>query len=157
MVLPLHPPFRPMLAKLSRTIPDGDGWLFEPKWDGFRCVVFRDGDDMELASRNERPFTRYFPELIEPLLRDLPDRCVIDGEIVIPQADDRGLDFDALLQRIHPAESRVKRLAAETPASFVAFDLLALGDDVRQLPLHKRKHLLAKLLARGGDGIPPRP
>ena len=114
-----------MLAKLARTIPDGDGWLFEPKWDGFRCIVFRDGDEIELASRNERPFTRYFPELLEPLRAALPARCVVDGEIVVADGDGHGLDFDALLQRIHPAESRVRRLAAETPASFIAFDLLA--------------------------------
>jgi len=117
-----------MLAKLADEIPVGEGWLYEPKWDGFRCIVFRDGDAIELASRNERPFTRYFPELLGPLLEALPPRCVVDGEIVVPADDDRGLDFDALLQRIHPAESRVRRLAAETPASFVAFDLLALGD-----------------------------
>ena len=119
-----------MLAKLTRTIPDGDGWLFEPKWDGFRCIVFRDGDEIELASRNERPFTRYFPELLDPLRAALPARCVVDGEIVVADRDGRGLDFDALLQRIHPAESRVRRLAAETPASYIAFDLLALDDDV---------------------------
>ena len=129
MTLPLQPPLAPMLAKLTDGIPDGDGWLYEPKWDGFRCVVFRDGDDIELASRNERPFTRYFPELLDPLRAVLPDRAVVDGEIVVPAADDAGLDFDALLQRIHPAESRVRRLAAETPASFVAFDLLAEGDE----------------------------
>ena len=128
MALPISPPLSPMLAKLADEIPAGEGWLYEPKWDGFRCIVFRDGDDIELTSRNERPFTRYFPELLGPLLTALPSRCVIDGEIVIPAADDRGLDFDALLQRIHPAESRVRRLAGETPASFVAFDLLALGD-----------------------------
>jgi ATP-dependent DNA ligase len=126
--LPLSPPLAPMLAKLSDDIPLGDDWLYEPKWDGFRCIVFRDGDHIELASRNERPFTRYFPELIQPLLDSLPQRCVVDGEIVLPALDDRGLDFDALLQRIHPAVSRVQRLAAETPASFVAFDLLALDD-----------------------------
>ena len=111
-------------------MPDGDGWLYEPKWDGFRCIVFRDGDDVELGSRNERPLTRYFPELIEPLKAQLPERCVVDGEIVVPSTDGDGLDFDALLQRIHPAESRVRRLAEETPASVVAFDLLALGDRV---------------------------
>ena len=132
-----------MLAKLADEIPDGEGWLFEPKWDGFRCIVFRDGDAIELASRNERPFTRYFPELLEPLLAALPPRCVVDGEIVVPAADDRGLDFDALLQRIHPAESRVRRLAAETPASFVAFDLLALGDrNLLADPLSTRHALL---------------
>jgi ATP-dependent DNA ligase len=147
MALPLQPPFRPMLAKLARTIPEGDGWLFEPKWDGFRCVVFRDGDEIELASRNERPFTRYFPELLDPLRASLPERCVVDGEIVVPDRNGHGLDFDALLQRIHPAESRVRRLAAETPASYVAFDLLALGDDVLlDRPLaERREHLLAAL------------
>ncbi|MCU1501413.1 MAG: putative ATP-dependent ligase [Ilumatobacteraceae bacterium] len=118
-----------MLAKAADVIPDGDGWLYEPKWDGFRCIVFRDGDEITLASRNERPFTRYFPELLDPLRVVLPERCVVDGEIVVPSPGDGGLDFDALLQRIHPAESRVRRLAAETPASFVAFDLLAEGDE----------------------------
>src|SRR6478735_8688388 len=147
MALPLQPPFRPMLAKLARTIPEGDGWLFEPKWDGFRCVVFRDGEDIELASRNERPFTRYFPELIEPLQAALPDRVVVDGEIVVADRDGNGLDFDALLQRIHPAESRVRRLAAETPASFVAFDLLALGDEVLlDTPLAERHARLVDAL-----------
>lgn len=132
-----------MLAKLADEIPLGEGWLYEPKWDGFRCIVFRDGDAIELASRNERPFTRYFPELLGPLLAALPQQCVVDGEIVIPAADDRGLDFDALLQRIHPAESRVRRLAAETPASFVAFDLLALGDrNLLDEPLSVRHSLL---------------
>ena len=148
MALPISPPLAPMLAKLSDDIPEGDGWLYEPKWDGFRCIVFRDGDTIELASRNERPFTRYFPELLAPLLSSLPQQCVVDGEIVIPAADDRGLDFDALLQRIHPAESRVRRLAAETPASFVAFDLLALGDcDLMAQPLSGRHQLLAAALA----------
>ena len=117
-----------MLAKLARAIPEGDGWLFEPKWDGFRCIVFRDGDRIELISRKLRPLDRYFPELLDPLARGLPERCVVDGEIVVADVDGRGLDFDALLQRIHPAESRVDRLAAETPAAFVAFDLLADGD-----------------------------
>ena len=148
MTLPIAPPFAPMLAKLTDTIPDGDGWLYEPKWDGFRCIVFRDGDDIELASRNERPFTRYFPELIQPMLDNLPNRCVVDGEIVVPDSDDRGLDFDALLQRIHPAESRVRRLAAETPASFVAFDLLAIDDELLlTTPLEQRHARLQALLA----------
>ncbi len=125
---------KPMLARLAPTIPTGPapggrGWVYEPKWDGFRCIVERDGDRVELTSRQERPFTRYFPELLDPLRRALPPRAVVDGEIVIPAADGRGLDFDALLQRIHPAESRVRRLAAETPSVFVAFDLLAAGDD----------------------------
>src|SRR6185295_9731468 len=148
MTLPITPPLSPMLAKLSTDIPDGDGWLYEPKWDGFRCIVFRDGDNIELASRNERPFTRYFPELLAPLLASLPQRCVVDGEIVVPATDDKGLDFDALLQRIHPAESRVRRLAAETPASFVAFDLLALGDEsLLDRPLSERHDLLVQQLA----------
>jgi len=118
-----------MLAKLARKLPPGeDEWLFEPKWDGFRCIVFRDGDRIELYSRNRKPLGRYFPELSTPLQRALPERCIVDGEIVVPDLGDRGLDFDALLQRIHPAESRINRLAAETPAEFVAFDLLAKGD-----------------------------
>jgi len=147
MVLPILPPLAPMLAKLADAIPQGDGWLYEPKWDGFRCIVFRDGPQIELASRNERPFTRYFPELLEPMLAQLPQQCVIDGEIVIPAGDD-GLDFDALLQRIHPAESRVRRLAAETPASFVAFDLLAEGDrNLLAEPLHTRHALLTQHLS----------
>ncbi len=128
MNLPFQPPLEPMLAKLARSIPDGDGWLFEPKWDGFRCIVFRDGDRLELISRKLRPLGRYFPELRTPLLAALPDRCVVDGEIVVADGSNHGLDFDALLQRIHPAESRINRLAAVTPAAFVAFDLLALGD-----------------------------
>ncbi len=148
MTLPLTPPIAPMLAKLMDTIPTGDGWSYEPKWDGFRCIVFRDGDHIELHSRDKRPFNRYFPELLEPLLRDLPDRCVVDGEIVLPAADDSGLDFDALLQRIHPAESRVRRLAAETPASYVAFDLLALDDrSLIEAPLQERLALLTAALA----------
>jgi ATP-dependent DNA ligase len=148
MSLPLTPPLSPMLAKLSAAIPQGDGWHFEPKWDGFRCIVFRDGDEIELASRNERPFTRYFPELLTPLKTSLPRRCVVDGEIVVPATDDQGLDFDALLQRIHPAKSRVDRLAAETPASFVAFDLLALDDDsLLDRPLAERHALLLRELS----------
>ncbi len=141
MNLPVSPPVAPMLAKATKGLPLGEGYLYEPKWDGFRCIVFRDGDEVELGSRNERPLTRYFPELLEPIREQLPDRVVLDGEIVIPAA--QGLDFDALLQRIHPAESRIKKLAKETPASFVAFDLLALGDhDARPLPLAERLGLL---------------
>ncbi len=127
--LPLQPPIEPMLAKLARKIPEGDDeWLFEPKWDGFRCIVFRDDDRIELYSRKLKPLARYFPELLDPLRRALPSRCIVDGEIVVPDRGDHGLDFDALLQRIHPAESRINRLAAETPAEFVAFDVLAVGD-----------------------------
>jgi ATP-dependent DNA ligase len=141
------PPVAPMLAKLARELPSADDLVYEPKWDGFRCIVFRDGDEVELGSRNERPLTRYFPELLEPLRRSLPARAVVDGEIVITGR--RGLDFDALLQRIHPADSRVQMLAATTPASFVAFDLLALGDDdLRPVPFGERRARLQEALAR---------
>jgi ATP-dependent DNA ligase len=124
-MLPVMPPVKPMLAKAVGELPVGS-WSYEPKWDGFRCIVFRDGDEVELGSRNEKPLTRYFPDVVEAVRQQLPERCVVDGEIVI--AGEQGLDFEALLQRIHPAESRVRMLAASTPASFVAFDLLALGD-----------------------------
>lgn len=145
MQLPLAPPVRPMLAKAVKELPEGD-LLYEPKWDGFRCIVFRDGDEVELASRNQRPLTRYFPELLQPLLDQLPERCVVDGELVVPTP--HGLDFDLLGQRIHPAESRVELLARSTPASFVAFDLLALDDlDLRPLPLSARRDALVQLLA----------
>jgi len=127
MDLPLLPPVKPMLAKAVTRVPTAEGMYYEPKWDGFRCIVFRDGDEVELGSRNEKPLNRYFPELLESLRANLPDRCVVDGEIVI--GGPGGLDFDALLNRIHPAASRVAMLAEATPASFVAFDLLALGDD----------------------------
>src|SRR5687767_11789668 len=146
MQLPVMPPVKPMLAKLAREMPAPEGMLFEPKWDGFRCIVFRDGDEVELGSRNEKPLTRYFPDVVAAVLSELPDRCVVDGEIVVAGA--KGLDFDALQMRIHPAESRVKRLAAEIPASFVAFDLLALGDrDLRPLPFSERRALLADALS----------
>jgi ATP-dependent DNA ligase len=148
MELPVMPPVKPMLAKAALTLPPGDGWLFEPKWDGFRCIVFRDGDEVELGSRNERPLTRYFPELVEALKDAVPARCVVDGEIVVPGP--QGLDFDALQQRIHPAESRVRRLAAETPSSFVAFDLLALDErDLRGESLAVRRALLDEVVADG--------
>lgn len=141
-----------MLAKLSRELPSRDDVLYEPKWDGFRAVMFRDGDEVEIGSRNERPLTRYFPELVETLRRELPERCVVDGEIVIAGA--KGLDFDALLQRIHPAESRVRKLAVETPASFVAFDLLALDDeDLRARPFSERRAKLEKALRRAKDPL----
>ena len=144
------PPVKPMLAKAADRVPEGDGWHFEPKWDGFRCIVFRDGDELELGSRNERPLTRYFPELVAALASALPGRCVVDGEIVI--ATPAGLDFDALQQRIHPAASRVERLAAETPASFVAFDLLAIDDvDLVHRPLSERRARLEAAL----DGVRP--
>ena len=147
MGLPISPPIAPMLAKLSRSIPVADGLLYEPKWDGFRCIVFRDGDEIELASRNQKPFNRYFPELLPVLADALPERCVVDGEIVVPQAAGRGLDFDALQQRIHPAASRVRMLAEQTPASFVAFDLLALGDDdLMAEPFGERRARLEQVL-----------
>ena len=141
------PPVAPMLAKLARELPVVEGMLYEPKWDGFRCVAFRDGPEVELGSRNERPLTRYFPELIEPIRNSFPPRAVIDGEIVI--AGDHGLDFNALLQRIHPAASRVALLAESTPASFVAFDLLAVdGRDLRDEPFSARRALLEDALGR---------
>jgi len=144
MKLPVQPPIKPMLAKLSRDLPEGDGLFYEPKWDGFRCIVFRDGDQMTLGSRNEKPMDRYFPELCDSLAANLPERCVVDGEIVI--ATDHGLDFDALQMRIHPAASRVKKLAAEIPSSFVAFDLLALDDrDLRETPFAERRKELEKI------------
>src|ERR1700746_117282 len=126
MDLPVNPPVAPMLAKPVDAMPDGD-YVFEPKWDGFRSIVFRDGDEVELGSRNERPMTRYFPELVAAVTAELPQRCVVDGEIVI--ATDYGLDFEALQLRLHPAASRVRMLAEQIPASFIAFDLLALDDD----------------------------
>jgi ATP-dependent DNA ligase len=130
-----------MLAKAVDGIPPNGDLVFEPKWDGFRCIVFRDGQEVLLGSRNERPLTRYFPEILDPLRQALPARCVVDGELVVAVGD--RLDFDALGQRIHPAESRVAMLAAATPASFVAFDLLALGDeDLRPLPFRERRRLL---------------
>lgn len=147
MPLPIRPPIKPMLAKLARAIPTAEGLLFEPKWDGFRCIVFRDGDDIELTSRNQKPFNRYFPELLPVLADALPDRCVVDGEIVVPSAEGRGLDFDALQQRIHPAESRVRMLAEQTPSHFVAFDLLALGDDdLMATPFRERRTLLEQVV-----------
>src|SRR5438309_8998403 len=127
MDLPVMPPVKPMLAKAATKLPAGEGLYYEPKWDGFRCVIFRDGDEVELGSRNERPLTRYFPEVVAAVIANLPERCVLDGEVIVPTGE--RLDFEALQQRIHPAVSRVNKLAAETPAHFVAFDLLALGND----------------------------
>src|SRR5262249_62319999 len=126
-----------MLSKAAEALPEGEGWLFEPKWDGFRTLVFRDADELLLQSRDERPMNRYFPELIEPLREQLPKRCVLDGELVI--AGKEGLDFEALLLRIQPAESRVKLLAGQTPASYVAWDALAGGGAGRRgVPLSGR-------------------
>ena len=145
MRLPFEPPLEPMLAKPVDAIPVDDGWLFEPKWDGFRALVFRDGDETFIQSRDLKPLDRYFPELAAPLRASLPARCVLDGELVI--AGPHGLDFDALLLRIHPAASRVNMLAVEIPASFVAWDLLALGeDDLRRVPQAERRRLLQEAL-----------
>ena len=146
MDLPVQPPVKPMLAKAVTTIPTGDEWFYEPKWDGFRCIIFRDGDEVALGSRSERPLTRYFPEVVAAVKEQLPERCVVDGEIVIAR-DDR-LQFESLLQRIHPAESRVTLLAEQTPASFVAFDLLALGSEsLLEVPFAQRQERLRSVLA----------
>jgi ATP-dependent DNA ligase len=145
VAFPIAPPIEPMLAKLTDELPAGP-FLYEPKWDGFRAVVFRSGSELLIQSRDLRPLDRYFPELHAALLAGLPDGCVLDGEIVI--ATPRGLDFDALQLRLHPAASRVAKLAAETPASFVAFDLLAIeGRDLRQTPQHERRAMLERALA----------
>src|SRR6476620_1588666 len=150
MDLPLLPPVKPMLAKAATTLPTDDGLYYEPKWDGFRCIVFRDGDEVELGSRNERPLTRYFPELTDPLRDALPTRAVVDAELVVPGST--GLDFDALQQRIHPAASRVNRLAAETPAHVLVFDLLAVGDeDLRSTSLADRRARLERELSVGSQ------
>jgi ATP-dependent DNA ligase len=150
--LPVVPPVAPMLAKPVKTIPTGD-YLYEPKWDGFRSVVFRSGDTVEIGSRNEKPMTRYFPEVVEAVLANLPERCVVDGEIVVIGPGGDRLDFELLQQRIHPAASRVRRLAAETPAHFVAFDLLAIGDeDLTGRPFAERRARLEEALK---DAEPP--
>jgi ATP-dependent DNA ligase len=153
MKLPVMPPVAPMLAKPLSGIPDGD-MSFEPKWDGFRSIIFRDGDDVEIGSRNEKPMNRYFPEIIEAVKENLPERCVVDGEIVLVGASGDRLDFEALQQRIHPAASRVKLLAEQTPAKFVAFDLLALGDeDLTGEPFAERRARLEKALAHAQPPI----
>src|SRR3954462_14001336 len=144
------PPVKPMLAKSVKQKPmPGDvpeGLLYEPKWDGFRCIVFRDGDEVELGSRNVRPLTRYFPDVVDAVKEALPPKCVVDGEIVI--AKDGRLDFESLQLRLHPAESRVRKLAAEIPAEFVAFDVLALGDEsLVTAPFGERRALLEREVA----------
>ncbi|GAA2659094.1 ATP-dependent DNA ligase [Streptomyces aculeolatus] len=147
MDLPVMPPVKPMLAKPQKKLPPG--MLYEAKWDGFRAIVFRDGSGdgaVEIGSRTGKTLTRYFPELVEALKANLPERCVVDGEIVIVRGD--RLDFDALTERIHPAESRVRMLSEQTPASFVAFDLLALGDDsLLDTPQSERRAALLRALA----------
>src|SRR4051794_16025691 len=161
MDLPVMPPVRPMLAKSVKGIPDParynvegvEGLSFEPKWDGFRCLVFKDGDEVELASRNTKPLTRYFPEVVTAMQEQLPDRIVLDGEIFVALHGDDGVDrleFEVLQERIHPAKSRIDMLAEKTPAGFVAFDLLALGDtSYVEQPFAERRAALEKAL----DGL----
>ncbi|MBV8715478.1 MAG: ATP-dependent DNA ligase [Chloroflexi bacterium] len=145
MQLPVMPPVSPMLAKSVPRVPQGQ-LSFEPKWDGFRSIIFRDGDEVEIGSRNEKPMTRYFPEIVAAVKAYLPERCVVDGEIVVVVGD--RLEFEVLQQRIHPAASRVNRLAQETPATFIAFDLLALGDeDLMQQPFADRRARLSQVLS----------
>jgi ATP-dependent DNA ligase len=153
------PPVQPMLAKSVKGIPDParhGGLAFEPKWDGFRCIVFRDGDEVQLASRNTKPLTRYFPDVVAAVTRSLPRRCVVDGEIFVALRDEGGrdrLEFERLQERIHPADSRVRMLAESTPAGFVAFDLLAVGDEsLMQSPFEARRARLEEALA---DAVPP--
>jgi ATP-dependent DNA ligase len=147
MQLPIMPPVKPMLAKPVKKIPTGE-MSYEPKWDGFRSIIFRDGDEVEIGSRNERPMTRYFPELVEAVKANFPERCVIDGEIVVVGPTGDRLDFEVLAQRIHPAASRVKMLSETTPAKFIAFDLLALDDvDYTERPFAERRAALEEAMA----------
>src|SRR6476646_11782373 len=162
MDLPVMPPVRPMLAKSVKGIPDPakhvvdgiEGLSFEPKWDGFRCLLFKDGDEVELTSRNTKPLTRYFPDVVAAAREQLPDRCVLDGElfVALPTGDGgERLEFETLQERIHPAKSRVDMLAEKTPAGFVAFDLLALGDESYvDRPLRERRAAMEEAL--GGLG-----
>jgi ATP-dependent DNA ligase len=151
MELPINPPVKPMLAKPVADIPPGQ--IYEPKWDGFRSIIFRDGAEVEIGSRNERPMTRYFPEVVEAVLANFPDRAVIDGEVIVADTERNMLDFEALQQRIHPAASRVTLLSRQTPASFVAFDLLAVGDtNLVERPFAERRAMLEDVLK---DAKPP--
>lgn len=151
MQLPINPPVLPMLAKRASTLPEGEGWIFEPKWDGFRALVFKEGDKIVIQSRDEKLLNRYFPELIPPLRAQLPERVALDGEIVVARG--QGLDFEALQMRIHPAASRVKMLAQEVPAELVFWDVLCLGDEKTALrPFSERR---AKLLEILGGATPP--
>jgi ATP-dependent DNA ligase len=152
MRLAFDPPIAPMLSSAADALPRGEGWQFEPKWDGFRTLVFRDGGEMLLQSRDEKPMNRYFPELLAPLGAALPERCVVDGEIVI--VGENGLDFEALLLRIHPAASRVKLLSEQSPAAYVAWDLLAVGDeDLRGMPLAQRRERLEASLSGAASSV----
>ena len=146
MELPVNPPILPMLAKRVSDLPSTGTWIFEPKWDGFRTLIFRDGDELQIQSRDEKPLNRYFPELVEPIKSQLPSRCVLDGEIVL--ARDGCLDFEALQLRIHPAASRVKLLSEQMPASLVFFDLLCEGDrDLRGIPFQERRERMELILS----------
>ena len=152
MNLPIKPPVLPMLANRASDLPAGDNWIFEPKWDGFRTLIFRDGDELFVQSRDAKPLDRYFPELVEMLKAQLPERCVVDGEIVI--ARNGALDFDALQLRLHPAKSRVTKLAAEIPASVVFFDCLSDGkDNLCDAPFTERRAALEKILAGVGGRL----
>lgn len=155
MALPLEPPVAPMECTQTERIPDGPQWQYEPKWDGFRCLAFRDGGDIYLQSKSAQPLARYFPEVVENLKKLKAKRFVLDGELMVESGNE--LDFDALLQRIHPAESRVNRLAKETPATYVVFDLLvdADGKDVTGTPLRDRRPLLEAFAGKylKGEGI----
>ncbi|MCC6983726.1 MAG: ATP-dependent DNA ligase, partial [Bauldia sp.] len=151
MTLPVPPPILPMLALKVGALPEDGGWIFEPKWDGFRALIFRDGEEVFIQSRDEKPLVRYYPELVEPLRAQLPERVVLDGEIVIVQP--HGLDFEALQLRLHPAASRVKLLSGQIPASIVFFDIIALGDrDLRETPFAERRAILEEVLR---DAKPP--
>src|SRR5687767_6995115 len=150
MDLPIQPPYPPMEAKSVETIPTGDEWIYEPKWDGFRCLAFKDGDEVALQSKSGQPLARYFPELVDGLAAMGPNRFVLDGEIVI--VSDGKLSFDDLLMRIHPAEKRIRKLAAETPARLLVFDLLVdeRGSDMTVLPLRERRQRLEALVKEIG-------
>ena len=161
MDLPVRPPIKPMLARAADAVPaqpgpdatpPGPTWSYEPKWDGFRCLVFRDGDEVVLGSRSTKELTRYFPELVDAVKAELPQKCVLDGEVVVPRVVEgrTRLDWESLSQRIHPADSRVQRLSAETPAQLVLFDALAVGDvDLTREPFSRRR---SELLAAVGEG-----
>jgi ATP-dependent DNA ligase len=152
MDLPVMPPVEPMLASAIKSIPDAPGTHYEPKWDGFRCIAFRDGDEVILGSRGGKPLDRYFPEIREAIKNELPERCVVDGELIV--ASGERLDFDALSQRIHPAASRVAMLAETMPAQFVAFDLLAIGDEsLLETPYATRRERLVDALAKAGTSV----
>ncbi|MFN2487850.1 MAG: ATP-dependent DNA ligase, partial [Acidimicrobiia bacterium] len=152
--LPVIPPLEPMLARLVNALPPQ--WWYEPKWDGFRALIFREGEQVVIESRNQRPLARYFPEVVATVKQALPERCVVDGEIVIANPEDGRLDFFALQQRLHPAASRVELLASQTPATLIVFDLMALGDeDLRPSPFHERRRRLEALLGACGVALTP--